>query len=60
MKGQQDNSCRHHWILTPSSGSNETTGRCKNCGKVKTFFMSLPSYAHNGYGRKNPAWRQIS
>lgn len=36
-----DQGCAHHWMIEPPNGP-ESTGRCKNCGKWRSFRNSLP------------------
>ena len=33
---QQENQCRHHWIIEPPHGAT-SWGECKNCGARKEF-----------------------
>src|SRR5437870_3902223 len=32
--------CIHHWVIEPPSGSRESRGTCKHCGKTKVFANS--------------------
>jgi len=43
--------CVHHWVIETASGNpNGSTGKCKKCKLIQSFYNSIPETKHLYHG----------